>query len=120
MAAQRGLCRTWLETLKTGFLVTGFMIMPYVNSFIQASLDSELGKTKGSLTGFVSLCREILSRFVEQYFPTRIDNPVRKQFFMKSFVSGIDMVHNYRTICKFSDARNFAVIHLKFKQRGKT
>ena len=44
--------------------------------FSQASLDSELGKMKGGLTGFVSLCREILSRFVEQYFPTKIDNPV--------------------------------------------
>ena len=27
---------------------------------------------------------------------------------------------NYRKNPKFSDARNFAVIHLKFKQRGQT
>ena len=26
----------------------------------------------------------------------------------------------YRKLPKFSDARNFAVIHLKFKQRGQT
>ena len=25
MAVQTGLCRAWLETLKTGFLVTGFI-----------------------------------------------------------------------------------------------
>ena len=28
--------------------------------------------------------------------------------------------HEYRKVPKFSDTRNFAVIHLKFKQRGQT
>ncbi|KAH3812323.1 hypothetical protein DPMN_140752 [Dreissena polymorpha] len=38
----------------------------------EASLDSELDKTRGKLTGFMSLCREILYRFIESAFPTRI------------------------------------------------
>ncbi|XP_048247301.1 protein FORGETTER 1-like isoform X2 [Haliotis rufescens] len=40
----------------------------------EASLDSELNKNKGRLKGFISLCREIISRFIEQYFPTKIEN----------------------------------------------
>ena len=31
-----------------------------------------------------------------------------------------DRNYNYRKVPKFSDARNFAVIPLKFKQRGQT
>lgn len=38
----------------------------------EASLEHEISKG-ASLTGFVSLCREILSRFIDQYFPTTID-----------------------------------------------
>ena len=44
--------------------------------FLQASLESEQGKAGKPLQGFVSLCREILSRFVEQHFPTVIENNV--------------------------------------------
>ncbi|KAL5003970.1 hypothetical protein ScPMuIL_017426 [Solemya velum] len=40
----------------------------------EASLESELAKTKGTISGFLSLCREILSRFIEQHFPTRIES----------------------------------------------
>lgn len=41
----------------------------------EASLDSELTK-KGSLTGFMSLCREILTRFINQYFPVMIETKI--------------------------------------------
>lgn len=53
-------------------------IMTYllVVFILQASLDSELNKNKGRLKGFISLCREIISRFIEQYFPTKIENAV--------------------------------------------
>ena len=44
----------------------------------QASLDSELTK-KGNLIGFMSLCREILTRFITQYFPITIDTKVRQK-----------------------------------------
>jgi hypothetical protein len=37
---------------------------------LQASLDSEV--KRGTVTGFVSICREILLRFIEQNFPTTI------------------------------------------------
>ncbi|KAK3094762.1 hypothetical protein FSP39_005887 [Pinctada imbricata] len=39
----------------------------------EASLESEMTKNRGSVSGFVSLCREILSRFIQQYFPTFIE-----------------------------------------------
>ncbi|XP_029633048.1 protein strawberry notch homolog 1 isoform X1 [Octopus sinensis] len=38
----------------------------------EASLENELGRNKG-VTGFVSLCREILTRFIRIYFPTMIE-----------------------------------------------
>ncbi|CAH1780986.1 unnamed protein product, partial [Owenia fusiformis] len=38
----------------------------------EASMESELNKGVGAVQGFISLCREILSRFIEQHFPTVI------------------------------------------------
>ena len=32
----------------------------------------------------------------------------------------VPQIFHYHKVPKFSDARNFAVIHLKFKQRGQT
>ncbi|OWF49684.1 Protein strawberry notch [Mizuhopecten yessoensis] len=40
----------------------------------EASLEAEIGKNKGEITGFVSLCREILLRFITQFFPTMIES----------------------------------------------
>ena len=37
---------------------------------LQSSLESELLQCDGQLTGFVSLCKEILQRFVREHFPT--------------------------------------------------
>ena len=37
----------------------------------QASLDSVL-EQDGGVTGFISLCREILTRFIDQNFPTKL------------------------------------------------
>ncbi|WAR15470.1 SBNO-like protein [Mya arenaria] len=37
-----------------------------------ASLDSELERGKGQVVGFMSLCREILQRFISTHFPTRL------------------------------------------------
>jgi len=42
----------------------------------QASLQSELLKSGGQQTGFVSLCREILTRFIEDRFPTSVEGLV--------------------------------------------
>jgi len=45
------------------------------SSFYQASLESELNKSK-ELRGFVSLCREIMTRFIELHFPTKFESQV--------------------------------------------
>ena len=45
------------------------------------------------------------------------DNPGYRQR-VNSFPTSVDCC--YRKVPKFSEARNFAVIHLKFKQRGQT
>ena len=42
----------------------------------QASLQSELVKAGGGQTGFVSLCREILTRFIADRFPTVVEGIV--------------------------------------------
>ena len=47
----------------------------------QASLESEQSKSGTPLSGFVSLCKEIYCRFVEQHFPTRNDRFVRAPSF---------------------------------------
>ena len=40
-------------------------------------MDSELNKCKvAPLVGFVSLCREILTRFIDQSFPVTNENQV--------------------------------------------
>ncbi|XP_064614960.1 uncharacterized protein LOC135479136 [Liolophura sinensis] len=39
----------------------------------EASLEQELSKKKDKLDEFLSLCREILIRFVDQYFPTAVE-----------------------------------------------
>ena len=39
-------------------------------------METENSKSKQLLTGFVSLCREILLRFIQQHFPTMIENHV--------------------------------------------
>lgn len=42
----------------------------------QASFESEFSKNKGKVTGFVSLCKEIFSRFITQHFPIMIESQV--------------------------------------------
>ena len=44
----------------------------------QASLEYQnvTGGSNGSISGFVSVCREILSRFIQQHFPTKIEMQV--------------------------------------------
>ncbi|XP_041357018.1 protein FORGETTER 1-like [Gigantopelta aegis] len=71
----------------------------------EASLVSELTKSKGTLKGFVSLCREILSRFIQQYFPIKIegvkevDQPddewsVQAKKMLLAFANKIDLPHS--------------------------
>ncbi|KAK3607117.1 hypothetical protein CHS0354_014268 [Potamilus streckersoni] len=55
-------------------LATGHCVVIGLQTTGEASLESELLKSKGSVTGFVSLCREIIVRFIEQFFPTVIQN----------------------------------------------
>jgi len=45
---------------------------------MQASLQSEMVKagSNGGQTGFISLCREILSRFISDRFPTVVEGIV--------------------------------------------
>ena len=45
-------------------------------SVLQASLQSEISKSGGQQKGFVSLCREILTRFIEERFPTFVEGLV--------------------------------------------
>ena len=40
-------------------------------------MDVELTSSNGKVTGFVSLCREILNRFIRQHFPTVVEGKVR-------------------------------------------
>ena len=40
-------------------------------------MDVELTSSNGKVTGFVSLCREILNRFIRQHFPTFVEGKVR-------------------------------------------
>ena len=42
----------------------------------KASLQSEVLKTGGQQMSFVSLCREILTRFIEERFPTVVEGLV--------------------------------------------
>lgn len=50
-------------------------LLPVIIQF-QASLEQELSKNKEKLNEFLSLCREILIRFVDQYFPTAVEGAV--------------------------------------------
>ncbi|XP_060078626.1 uncharacterized protein LOC132558114 [Ylistrum balloti] len=55
-------------------LDTGYCVVIGLQTTGEASLEAEIGKNKGEITGFVSLCREILLRFITQYFPTMIES----------------------------------------------
>ncbi|XP_033761230.1 LOW QUALITY PROTEIN: protein FORGETTER 1-like [Pecten maximus] len=57
----------------TEALDAGFCVVIGLQTTGEASLEAEIGKNKGEITGFVSLCREILLRFITQYFPTMIE-----------------------------------------------
>ena len=61
------------ETKKA--LEAGYCVVIGLQTTGEASLDSELTK-KGNLIGFMSLCREILTRFITQYFPITIDTKI--------------------------------------------
>ena len=76
VAVQPGLCGTWSETLKTGFLTTRLILGSYhqIPTFL--------------LLHSLQYCQLLFDA--------------------------------YSKVPKFSDARNFAVIYLKFKQRGQT
>ena len=63
---------TIVEVAKTA-MDTGQCVVIGLQTTGEASLDSEMNRTKGEMTSFVSLCREILSRFISQYFPTFIE-----------------------------------------------
>lgn len=39
---------------------------------LQSSLESEREQCDGNIVGFVSLCKEILQRFVQEHFPTTV------------------------------------------------
>jgi len=57
------------------FLFTGliyFHLFVCCVLFFQASLESEITRCGGVLNGFISSTEEILSRFINQYFPTQI------------------------------------------------
>ncbi|XP_069103404.1 protein strawberry notch homolog 1-like isoform X2 [Argopecten irradians] len=54
-------------------LEAGFSVVIGLQTTGEASLEAEIGKNKGEVNGFVSLCREILLRFITQYFPTMIE-----------------------------------------------
>jgi len=60
----------------------------------QASLQSEILKTGGQQVGFVSLCREILTRFIKERFPTVVEGLVSFDFYiLYSFVHCLLFVH---------------------------
>ena len=45
---------------------------------VQSSLEGEVERCDGELTGFVSLCKEILQRFVRDHFPTTSTTPANQ------------------------------------------
>lgn len=46
---------------------------------LQSSLENEREQCNGKILGFVSLCKEILQRFVQEHFPTAITrNPANE------------------------------------------
>lgn len=46
---------------------------------LQSSLESEREQCDGKILGFVSLCKEILQRFVQEHFPTTVSrNPANE------------------------------------------
>lgn len=46
---------------------------------LQSSLESEREQCDGKILGFVSLCKEILQRFVQEHFPTAVTrNPANE------------------------------------------
>ncbi|XP_052821363.1 protein strawberry notch homolog 1-like [Mya arenaria] len=53
-------------------LASGQCIVIGLQTTGEASLDSELERGKGQVVGFMSLCREILQRFISTHFPTRL------------------------------------------------
>ena len=46
---------------------------------MQASMDVELTLSNGKVSEFVSLCREILKRFIQQHFPTVVEGKVSQK-----------------------------------------
>ncbi|ESO98737.1 hypothetical protein LOTGIDRAFT_158685 [Lottia gigantea] len=56
-------------------LENGFSIVIGLQTTGEASLVSELSRSKGNISNFVSLCREILLSFINNYFPTKFEKP---------------------------------------------
>ncbi|XP_074658013.1 uncharacterized protein LOC141910988 [Tubulanus polymorphus] len=54
-------------------LASGHCIVIGLQTTGEASLESEMSRTGHSVTGFSSLCREILFRFIDEHFPTMIE-----------------------------------------------
>ena len=54
------------------------MLSVTVSLNVQSSLEGEVERCDGELTGFVSLCKEILQRFVRDHFPTTSTTPANQ------------------------------------------
>ncbi|XP_078614112.1 uncharacterized protein LOC144883439 isoform X1 [Branchiostoma floridae x Branchiostoma japonicum] len=62
-------------------LEKGYCIVIGLQTTGEASLECELSKHGGQVLGFVSLCKEIYTRFVHQHFPTHIQGQEEKEDF---------------------------------------
>ncbi|XP_062605521.1 uncharacterized protein LOC134267315 [Saccostrea cucullata] len=55
-------------------LENGCCVVIGLQSTGEASFESEFSKNKGKVSGFVSLCKEIFTRFITQHFPIMTEN----------------------------------------------
>ncbi|XP_019644077.1 PREDICTED: protein FORGETTER 1-like [Branchiostoma belcheri] len=62
-------------------LEKGYCVVIGLQTTGEASLECELSKHGGQVSGFVSLCKEIYTRFVQQHFPTIIQGREEKEDF---------------------------------------
>lgn len=60
-------------------LENGCCVVIGLQSTGEASFESEFSKNKGKVTGFVSLCKEIFSRFITQHFPIMIESQNKEE-----------------------------------------
>ena len=60
------------EVMCLGGYLAGFLCYNTRDLYLlqQASLESEMEASKGEPDGFISICKEILQRFVREHFPT--------------------------------------------------